>query len=141
MLERFAIDDGRHLPTIVIDEDASTTAGTARFRATCCCDRMPRHPAGTREQALAAHIAHVKTKIGPSKGPNWLPLGARIIILAVAMLITWGACYAAGQIVTHDQDLTGTTAKTVLGGSHLVGLALAFGLMVAGRRYIAPTRM
>ncbi|MEU8478106.1 hypothetical protein [Streptomyces hygroscopicus] len=140
MLDRFAIDDGCHLPEVVIDEDASTAAGTARFRATCSCGRMPRQGAGTREQALASHLAHVNTKIGPSKGPEWLPVGARVVILVVAMLIVWGACYATGQFVTHDQDLTGATAKTVLGGSHLAGLALAFGLMVAVRRYIAPTR-
>lgn len=140
MLDRFAIDDGSHLPEVVIDEDASTAAGTARFRADCSCGRMSRHTAGTREQALAAHLAHVSTKISPTKGPEWLPVSARVVILAVAMLIIWGTCYATGQIITHDQDLTGVTAKTVLGGSHLAGLALAFGLMVAVRRYIAPTR-
>ncbi len=139
-LDRFAIDDGRHLPQLVIAEDASTAAGLARFRAGCSCGRMSSHPAGTREQALAAHIAHVNTKIGPSKGPEWLPVGARVVILAVVMLIVWGACYATGQFVAHDQGLTGATAKTVLGGSHLAGLALAFGLVVAVRRYIAPTR-
>ncbi|MFJ7416743.1 hypothetical protein ACIQWZ_39030 [Streptomyces sp. NPDC098077] len=56
------------------------------------------------------------------------------------MLAIWGACYATGQMITHDQDFAGVTAKTVLGSSHLAGLALAFGLMVAVRRYIAPTR-
>ncbi|MFD5342972.1 hypothetical protein [Streptomyces anulatus] len=140
VFDRFAIDDGRHLPQPVIDEDASTAAGTARFRAECSCGRMPQHPAGTRDQALAAHIAHVNTKIGPAKGPEWLPVGARVAILAVTMLVIWGTCYATGQTVTHDQDLTGATAKTVLGASHLAGLVLAFGLMVAVRRYIAPTR-
>ncbi|MFJ2819122.1 hypothetical protein [Streptomyces sp. NPDC087294] len=141
VFDRFVIDDGRHLPKPVIDEDASTAAGTARFRAECSCGRMPQHPAGTREQALAAHIAHVNAKTGPSRGPEWLPVGARVVILAVAMLVVWGACYATGQIITHDQGLTGATAKTVLGGSHLAGLALAFGLMVTVRRYIAPTRV
>ncbi|WP_030382672.1 MULTISPECIES: hypothetical protein [unclassified Streptomyces] len=140
MLARFAIDDGRHVPEFVIDEDASTAAGAARFRATCSCGRMPRQMAGTREQALATHIAHVNTKIGPSKGPEWLPVGARVVILGAAMMIIWGVCYGTGQILTHDHDLTGASAKTVLGGSHLAGLALAFGLMVAVRRYIAPTR-
>jgi hypothetical protein len=140
MLDRFAIDDGRHLPKVVIDEDASAAAGTARFRVACSCGRMPRQPAGSRDEALATHIAHVNTKIGPSKGPEWLPVGARLVILAVAMLVVWGACYATGQVITHDQELTGATAMTVLGVSHLAGLALAFGLMVAARRYIAPTR-
>jgi hypothetical protein len=28
LLDRFAIDDGRHLPEIVIDEDASTSGST-----------------------------------------------------------------------------------------------------------------
>ncbi|WP_143657760.1 hypothetical protein [Streptomyces sp. MNU77] len=140
MLDRFAIDDGHHLAEIVIDEDASTAAGTARFRATCSCGTMPRQPAGTREQALSTHVAHVSTKVSPSKGPEWLPVGARLVILAAVMLIIWGACYVTGQNVTHDHDLTGATAKTVLGGFHLLGLTLAFGLMVAVRRYIAPTR-
>ncbi|MFE9679205.1 hypothetical protein ACFYO5_34675 [Streptomyces sp. NPDC006259] len=139
-LDRFAIDDGRHLPQLGIAEDESTAAGTARFRARCSCGRMSPHPTGTREQALAAHIAHVNTKIGPSKGPDWLAVGVRAGILAVAMLIIWGACYAIGLVVTHDQDLTGATAKAVLGGSHLAGLALVFGLVVAARRCIAPTR-
>ncbi|MEV1092389.1 hypothetical protein [Streptomyces microflavus] len=55
------------------------------------------------------------------------------------MLIAWGACYATGQVVPHGQDLTGAASKTVLVGPHLAGVALAFGLMVAARRYIAPT--
>ncbi|MCW8383924.1 hypothetical protein [Streptomyces justiciae] len=141
MLDRFAIDDGRHLPKIVIDEDASTAADTARYRAACSCGRMPQQPAGTRAQALAAHLAHVNTKIGPPKGPQWLPVGARIVILLVAMLAIWGACYATGQIITHDQALTGAAAKGVVGGSQLMGLVLALGLMVGVRRYIAPTRI
>ncbi|WP_371793784.1 hypothetical protein OG285_38500 [Streptomyces sp. NBC_01471] len=139
-LDRFAIDGGRHFPQIVIDEDASTAAGTARFRAGCTCGRMPQHLVDAREQALAAHLAHATAKAGPSKGPKWLPSGVRVVILVVAMLMVWGACYATGQIVAHGQDLTGATAKAVFGGSHLAGLALAFGLMVAVRRYIAPTR-
>ncbi|MGW1847714.1 hypothetical protein [Streptomyces sp. NPDC001966] len=68
-----------------------------------------------------------------------MPLGARVTILVTTMLTTWGACYATGQIITHTQAL-GTTAATVLGCSHVAGLGLAFGLMVAARRYTAPTR-
>ncbi|MFJ7416742.1 hypothetical protein ACIQWZ_39025 [Streptomyces sp. NPDC098077] len=69
VFDQFAI--GLHLPQPVIDEDASTAAGgTARFRAECSCGRMPQHLAGTRDQALAAHGAHVNTKIGPVKGPK-----------------------------------------------------------------------
>ncbi|MFD8385246.1 hypothetical protein ACFV2X_43140 [Streptomyces sp. NPDC059679] len=100
----------------------------------------PPRPGGPAGQALAAHIAHVNTKIGPSKGAEWLPVGARVVILAVTMLIIWGACYATGQTITHSQDLTGTTAMAVVGGSHIAGLLLAFALMVGMRRYIAPTR-
>ena len=141
MLDRFAIDDGRHLPEIVIDEDSSTAAGTARYRAACSCGRMPQQPGGTHDQALAAHLAHVNTKICPPKGPQWLPAGARLVILAAAMLAIWGTCYATGQIITHDQALTGAAAKGALVGAHLAGLVLAFGLMLAVRRYIAPTRV
>ncbi|MEU5978504.1 hypothetical protein [Streptomyces sp. NPDC047315] len=141
MLDRIGVDDGRHLPELVIDEDASTAAGAARFRADCSCGRMPRHPAGSRAQALAAHLAHVSTKTDPPKGSEWLPIGARVAILAVTMLTVWGACYATGQIIAHEQSLAGATAKAVLGSSHLAGLALAFGLMAAVRRFIAPSRL
>ncbi|GAA2695770.1 hypothetical protein GCM10009864_82990 [Streptomyces lunalinharesii] len=49
----------------------------------------------------------------------------------MATLVIRDACYTTGQITTHNQNLTGATAKTALGGFHLAGLALAFGLMVA----------
>ncbi|MBD3004833.1 hypothetical protein [Streptomyces sp. 5-10] len=140
MFGKFTIDDGLHLPQIVIDEDASTIAGTAQYRATCSCDQMPRHPAGTHDQALAAHIAHISTRLGPSKGPEWLPVGARLVILMVAMSIVWGVFYITGQAVIHQHHLAGATAKALIAGFHLTGLASAFGLMVAARRYIAPTR-
>ncbi|WP_186782499.1 hypothetical protein [Streptomyces sp. CBG9] len=133
MLDRFAVDDGHHLPQLVIDEDASSAAGTARFRAGCSCGRMAPHPAGTREQALTAHLAHVNTKLGPSKGPKWLPVGARIIILMLAMLAIWMGCYITGEMLADG-------SKLIVAGSILIGAALAFGLMVAMRRYIAPTR-
>lgn len=134
MLDRFAIDEGRHLPKVVIDEDASTAAGSARFRADCSCGRMPQHSAGTRERALAAHLAHVKTKIGPSKGPKWLPVGARLALLVLAMLAIWTGCYIAGEALADG-------SKIIVGGAALVGFSLAFALMVAMRRYIAPTRV
>lgn len=140
MLDRFAIDDGRHLPAFVIDEDASSAAGEARYRAACSCGRMPPMPAGPQEQARAAHLAHVKTRLHPSKGPAWLPEGARIALLALAMLATFAASYAGGQVIIHDQDITGATANLVIVSSVLSGYTLAFGLMVAVRRYIAPTR-
>lgn len=133
MLDRFAIDEGRHLPKVVIDEDASTAAGSARFRADCSCGRMPQHSAGTRERALAAHLAHVKTKIGPSKGPKWLPVCARLVILMLAMLAIWTGCYIIGEMLANG-------SKLIVAGSILTGFALAFGLMVATRHYIAPTR-
>ncbi|GAA2686819.1 hypothetical protein [Streptomyces lunalinharesii] len=139
-IDRFIIDDGRHLPEFVIVEDASTAAGAARYQVACSCGRMPKHAAGTQDEALATHMAHVQTKVGPSKGPKWLPEGARVALLAAAMMVGWGACYAAGNIVVADQALTGAAAKTVLGGAVLLGFTLDFALMVATRRYIAPTR-
>ncbi len=50
-LDRYIIDDGCHLPQIVIDEDASTAAGAARYRSRCSCGRMLRLPADTHEDA------------------------------------------------------------------------------------------
>lgn len=140
MLDQCAINDGRHLPEIVINEDASTAAGTARYRATCSCGRMPQHPAGTREQAVTAHTVHVNTCLGPSKPSKWLPRSARVAILTYAMLSTWAACYVTGQVITHHYDLTKAAATIVLAGSHLIGLTLAFGLRVAVRRYKTRTR-
>ncbi|MGW5121897.1 hypothetical protein ACWEQ8_41745 [Streptomyces noursei] len=141
-IDRYLIDDGRHLPDIVIDEDASATAASARYRvATCSCGgRMPDHTPGSQEQALAVHLAHVQTKIVPAKGARWLPESARLVLLAAAMMVVWGACYAAGNVVVADQALTGAAAKAALGGAVILGFTLDFGLMVATRRYIAPTR-
>lgn len=76
---------------------------------------------------------------GPPRGRSGSP-SARVVILTVAMLIIWGRLLRHWPGGQPRQDLTGATAKTVLGSSHLAGLALAFGLMVAVRRYIAPTR-
>ncbi|MFG2978751.1 hypothetical protein ACGFYY_37915 [Streptomyces sp. NPDC048331] len=140
MFDRFAIDDGRHIPQIVIDEDASTAAGTARFRAECSCGRLTRAAAGTRDQATAAHLAHAESRLAAARGPARLPLGTRTSALVAAMLAIWALCYATGATITGHYGLTGTTAKAVLAGSHLAGLALGFGLMVAARRFIAPTR-
>ncbi|MYZ38530.1 hypothetical protein GT002_26370 [Streptomyces sp. SID4917] len=136
-LDRYIIDDGRHLPQIVIDEDASTAAGAARYRSGCSCGRMLSLPADTHEHALNVYLAHIDAQTGPAKGPEWLPVGVRVVLLALVMVIAW---FVAGQIVAHHQDLTGASAVAVRGGSDLAGLALAFGLMVAVRRYIAPTR-
>ncbi|MFJ2628988.1 hypothetical protein ACIO6T_37940 [Streptomyces sp. NPDC087532] len=138
--DRFLIDDGRHLPTYVIDEDASRSAGEAGWRATCSCDRMPYHPAGSREHALTAHLAHVSERLTPATGPKWIPPGARLVLLLLAMLAIWAACYFAGVLVTQQTDLTGAAAKAVLAGAHLTGMVTAFGLMVLARRFIAPTR-
>ncbi|MEV0776574.1 hypothetical protein [Streptomyces sp. NPDC050428] len=38
------------------------------------------------------------------------------------------------------ERITGAAAMTILAGSHLAGLVVAFGLMVGARRYVAPTR-
>ncbi|MER6109369.1 hypothetical protein [Streptomyces hirsutus] len=125
-LDRFRIDDGRHLPALAIDEGSSFLHGRARYRATCSCGRMPPHPPGSREEAERAHARHAATRLGPER------LGLRLAALALGMLVVWGTCYAAGRSLSD--------AKAVLGAFHLMGLALAFGLMVAARRFIAPTR-
>ncbi|MGW7425819.1 hypothetical protein ACWGJB_38305 [Streptomyces sp. NPDC054813] len=140
MLDRFAIDDGRHLPEIVIDEDASAVAGEARFRADCSCGRMPRPPAGTRDQALSAHIAHVNTRIGPSKGPAWLPLEARLALLFLGCLALCAGFFVGSIELADAAHLTSSAAAGARAGGALAGFAAAGCLMVAVRRYIAPTR-
>lgn len=126
-LDRFLIDDGGHLPTPAIEENSSFLHGQARYRAACSCGRMPAHPPGSREEAERAHARHAATRLGPER------LGLRLSALVVAMLAVWGTCYATGR------SLSGSSA--VLAVSHLAGLALAFNLMVAARRFIAPTRI
>ncbi|MFJ8785790.1 hypothetical protein [Streptomyces sp. NPDC102476] len=134
------VDDGRHLPTYVIDEDASRAAGEDRWRATCSCDRMPAHAAGSREHALLAHLAHVSERLAPASGRKRLPSDARVVLLLLAMLAVWAACDVAGVLLAQAMDLMGAVHKAVLAGAHLTGMALAFGLMVLARRFIAPTR-
>jgi len=138
--DRFVIDDGHHLPRIVIDEDASTSIGTALWRAECSCGRMTHHISGTPEGALAAHLDHASTRTVPPKGPARLPLGARTAILMTVMFIICAGSFVAGRIVIDVQDLTGTAARAVSAGSVLAGVAVAFTVMVAARHYIAPTR-
>jgi hypothetical protein len=130
MLDRFTIDDGRHLPEIIINEDASAKVGKAVFRAGCSCGQME-EVVGTREQAMLAHVGHAGSKLGPEKGPEWLPVGIRLALLMVTMLAVWGGCYMVGQ----TQDSTAVQA-----GAHLVGMLLAFSTMVAARKYIAQTK-
>ncbi|MEV4506654.1 hypothetical protein [Streptomyces klenkii] len=139
-LDRFAIDDGHHAPRLIIDEDASSAAGAARFRTTCSCGRMPRHLPGSREQALAAHLAHVDTRLGPSRGPAWLPLEARLALLFVGCLALFGASILGAAALVEALHLTGTAALSARAGGVLVGFLAAGSLMVAVRRYIAPTR-
>lgn len=140
MFSRFAMDDGRHWPPeIVIDEDASTAVGRARYRATCICGTVS-EAADSLEEARLQHIAHINTRLGPSRGPAWLPLEARIVLLMSAMLMICLACYASGELITHSYTLTGTFGGVIQAGSVIVGFALAFGLMVAVRRFIGPTR-
>ncbi|MFI8515367.1 hypothetical protein ACIGHB_29985 [Streptomyces sp. NPDC085460] len=138
MLGRSAPDDGRHLPALVIAEDASVIAGAARYKATCSCGYTGTQSHATHEEALAEHFAHAATRLGPPAGPVWLPLGARLVILVSGMLLLWAGCFTVGQLLA--QDLTGTFAAAVRAGSALAGLAAAGGLMVGVRRYIAPIR-
>lgn len=138
-LNRYRIDDGAHWPRFTIDEDASAAAGIARYRAACSCGRLPETPPGDHDQAVTAHLAHAMTKIGPTRGPAWLPLGVRIALLLVGMFLLWGGWYAGGQYVVHDFALTGGASVGVIGGCHVTGLLSAFALMVGVRHYIAPT--
>ncbi|MFD8509678.1 hypothetical protein ACFV27_00830 [Streptomyces antimycoticus] len=140
MLDRYRIDDGRHLPEIVVDEDASTAAGDARWRASCSCDRMPAAPAGTRGQALAAHLDHVRTRLSPTRGPSWLPAEVRIVVLLLLMLAVALGGYFGGLVLVDHYALAGPGAMSVRAGSLLGGFGGAFLLMVAGRHFIAPTR-
>ncbi|MFJ8676719.1 hypothetical protein [Streptomyces sp. NPDC093589] len=135
MLARFAIDDGNHRPKIVPDDDASVAAGAARYAAECSCGRWPRTVYDNPHQAITSHLAHITSRLGPSKGPAWLPVGLRIFLLTAAMMLIWAASYATGHVIARSTGHSGLVAAF-----HLLGIGLAFGLMVAVRRYIAPTR-
>ncbi|MFK8851122.1 hypothetical protein [Streptomyces sp. Ac-502] len=138
--DRFLIDDGRHLLKVVIDEDASAAAGTARYRAHCSCGRMPAHTPGTGQQALAAHLAHVSTRLGPSRGPTWLPEGARIVLLILGCAALFAGSVAAAFALDQGLRLDSPASQLVRVAGVLLGYLLAAALMVAVRRYIAPTR-
>ncbi|MFI1258938.1 hypothetical protein ACH4U6_34900 [Streptomyces netropsis] len=140
MLDRFAIDDGHHSPRLVIDEDASRAAGTARFRATCSCRRMPAHLPGSREEALAAHLAHVDTRLGPSRGPAWLPFEARLALLVLGCLGLFGGCLLGATTLAGSLHLAGDAALGARAGGVLAGFVTAGSLMVSTRHYMAPTR-
>lgn len=140
MLDRFRIDDGRHLPRLQLVEVASAAAGAARYTAACSCDRMTPTAPGTHEQALNAHVEHARAYLGPARGPSWLPWEVRIIALLVLMLILASGGYLGGLLLVDVHQLTGTAAQGAHVGGVLLGFTAAFALMVAVRRFIAPTR-
>ncbi|MGW6557605.1 hypothetical protein [Streptomyces hydrogenans] len=135
---RLTPDDGRHLPLLVIVEDASTAAGAARHRAGRSRGHSSHRTHATREETLTEHLTHVATRIESAAGPPWLRLGPRLAVLVTGMLLLWGGAFAAGQFLA--QDLADTAAAAVRAGSALAGLAATGCLMVDVRRYIAPTR-
>ncbi|MFD3422657.1 hypothetical protein [Streptomyces decoyicus] len=91
---------------------------------------------GDWHEAVASHHAHARSRPGPSKGPAWLPLGLCLFLLSAGMMLIWAASYALGHAIARSTSYPGL----VLAAFHLIGLGLAFGLMVATRRYIAATR-
>jgi hypothetical protein len=136
-LDRFAIDDGRHVPNIVIDDDASVLAGEACYVAHCSCGNRTR-PAIAKELALSAHMEHVDTRLGPSGGPDWMPLGVRLTLLMVACLALFLATqFGATLVIDHR---SGAAANTIRGGAVVLGFAEVCVLTVAVRRFIAPTK-
>ncbi|WP_033954356.1 hypothetical protein [Streptomyces sp. CNQ431] len=141
MFDRSRIADGRHLPDLAVDEDASSAAGIAQVRVTCSYGRMPQRTPEARDRALAAHTAHVNTVSRPAvKGQAWRSAGARVGMALVAVLLVWGT-YAAGQFVLQEQLLAAGGAKVVVAGVLIGGIGLAFGLTVAAvRRLVARNR-
>ncbi|MFI2673221.1 hypothetical protein ACH5AU_27335 [Streptomyces albidoflavus] len=141
MFDRSRIADGRHLPNLAVDEDASSAADITQVRVTCSCGRMPQRAPEARDQALAAHTAHVNTVSSPAaKGRAWRSAGARVGMAMVAVLLVWGT-YAAGQLVLQGQLLAGSVAKVVVAGVLIGGIGLAFGLTVAAvRRLVVRNR-
>ncbi|MEU5476771.1 hypothetical protein [Streptomyces mirabilis] len=137
-LDRFAIDDGRHVPNIVIDDDASVAAGEACYVAHCSCGNATR-PAIAKELALSAHMEHVSTRLGPSRGPDWMPLGVRLTLLMIACLALFMATQFGASLVIGNR--TGAEANTIWAGAILLGFAEVCILTVAVRRFIAPTKL
>ncbi|MGW0335495.1 hypothetical protein ACWD0J_27095 [Streptomyces sp. NPDC003011] len=136
-LDRFAIDDGHHVPNIVIDDEASVRAGEACYVAHCSCGSAT-EPAIAKELALAAHAEHVATRLGPSRGPDWMPLGVRLTLLMIACLALFMGTQFGATLLIHDH--TGAAAATVRAGAVLMGCVEVCVLTVAVRRFIAPTK-
>ncbi|MFC7992091.1 hypothetical protein ACFUV2_22550 [Streptomyces pilosus] len=139
--DRFVVDDGRHQPQIVIDEDASTAAGEAEHRALCSCGRLPPHRPGTPQQAWEAYAAHARRCLGPASQPaSRVSLGMRVALLFLGCMVLWGAGWTGAVSVANTLDLAGGADLAVRAAGLLVGFASAGLLMVAMRRFIAPMR-
>lgn len=135
--DRFVVDDGRHEPQFVIDEDASAAAGEAQHRALCSCGRLPPHRPGTPQQAWAAYAAHARRCLGPA---SRVSLGMRVTLLFLGCMVLWGAGWTGAVSVANALDLAGGVGLAVRAAGLLVGFASAGLLMVALRRFIAPMR-
>jgi hypothetical protein len=136
-LERFAIDDGRHVPNIVIDDEASVRAGEACYVAHCSCGSAT-EPAIAKELARAAHAEHVATRLGPSRGPEGMPLGARLTLLMIACRALFLGTQLSATLLIDNH--TGTAVAAVRAGAVLLGCVEVCVLTVAVRRFIAPTK-
>ena len=137
VLERWAVDDGNHVPVVEAEILTSAREGRDMVTVACACGRMRpvTVPSGSR---LAPHVAHFAASQRIS-GPPWLPLGIRLVLLAVADLGLLLAAVAAGQAtVPHPHGPAAYAGRLAL---VLAGMAAAAVLTVGVRRYIAPARL
>ncbi|MFJ6438772.1 hypothetical protein [Streptomyces sp. NPDC091416] len=139
--DRFIVDDGRHEPQIVIDEDASAAAGRAQHRARCSCGRMPAHRPGTPQQGWAAYAAHARHRLGPASRPGArVSLGVRVTQLFLGCMALWAVGYAGAVEAADVLNLAGVAELGMRAAGLLGGFASAGLLMVAMRGFIAPMR-
>ncbi|MFF2378357.1 hypothetical protein ACFVUW_28605 [Streptomyces xiamenensis] len=136
MLERWAIDDGRHVPLIEDDIVTSVQEGRDVVVVTCGCGGMPAVSA-PRATRLAPHMQHLRDS-QRLKGPAGLALGVRVALLMLADVGLFLLLQVAGDsIVPHPHGLPAVLARLAF---VLAGFAVAAVLTVSLRLYIAPAR-
>lgn len=128
---KFSTSDGYHRLRVFDSKGV-----TSNFHATCACGEMERKECDTYEQGLIAYMNHLK---GMIVEPKSIHLGVRTGILAASMYVVWALCYGVGRMFVAPH-VEGSVYTVVVVGFSLLGLFLAFGLMVTLRRFLDPTK-
>ncbi len=136
MLDRWAIDDGYHVPRIEPDILASAKRGEDMVTVSCTCGRM-RTATVPHLQRLGPHLAHLRESQRIKGSSRYLGLRLALLMLADTALFL-GAQVLGDRVVPHPAGLADLAARL---GFVAAGLVAAAALTVAVRHYIAPGKL